>query len=1021
MRQPFILCLLLLLGCPHSPADRGSAPGSVTLRASDIPQRLVDARRLNTLHDYDGAIVLLTAILNHLEHEEPRRELLFVTAMTEIAEAYCRSGARDSCVTSLDLAYKLIKSPSLQAAARSYWVMDRLAHLCDYVRYPKCLDELHELAYETTARQNGREYLDTELMAYSCKKREYSIQDKMALLTRIDRRLFDCNVVSVNADCYSWSHGLGMENGILNETYHRLLNVIPVQILISKNLQQSERKKMIEIFSQQLKMSINHWDGSHKLRLQEHLGDLYHQQGDSKKAQDTYEGILADAHLLYESWYHAGISQETVRSMGIVRNSIVQDVSKKLAHLSASQGYYSKAIDYYRAAITAMLPPKDSGAVEFWHVAETLPLLKKLAPALWLDNRIGHAIVTWNDAMDIAAEQFNRASSFENEYRLINLAGELREISSFILNMFLRNSQAEERDMLMWTALSGIFLSQSRVADVMADHMATVSTPRSEQERVLLHMYRVHAWKLAALETQKWPTDREKILREEYEDISRKLIRLETQINIVLGKKFNPQNRVISKEFANYVFRELPRGSSLINYVKFPVCDPFAPVCGLESKFRYMAFILRPSQGLSAIDLGDAADIDAEVHQLHAALSQPGVDYSGRAASLHARLVQPLRDSLSAVQRLFLVPDGELHLLPFEVLSDGGRPLGEAYEISYLSSGRDLLRTNKAESFGDVVVFANPDIHDNGLQAGALAAGNPTAELSPHDPVAQLEQTRSLSLRRSAARIGDVDWGKLPPLPGAEAEAQTIQRQMPYARVYLGSAATEQALFGLDHAPTILHLATHALFFGTEAEPGGSEGRTAPASSKPESPVPNSQPRSALAPVGTEHGLGRPDSTGQGLVPAPDGEPANPLVRSALVLAGAAHGRARPDSPYDGLATALEIATTLRLSGTKLVVLAACETARGVIWQGEGVAGLRRAFLVAGAESVIATLWPVSDGVTQQLMNLFYAHLREGQPRSDALRLAKAAIRAQPGHAHPFYWAGFILLGQDGPISGIAD
>lgn len=114
----------------------------------------------------------------------------------------------------------------------------------------------------------------------------------------------------------------------------------------------------------------------------------------------------------------------------------------------------------------------------------------------------------------------------------------------------------------------------------------------------------------------------------------------------------------------------------------------------------------------------------------------------------------------------------------------------------------------------------------------------------------------------------------------------------------------------------------------------------------------------------------------------------NPLVRSALVLAGAAHGRIRPDSGYDGLVTALEISSVLALKGTKLVVLSACESARGVVLQGEGVASLQRAFLIAGSEKlVVASLWKVNDDVTKRLMTAFYTFLRAGNSRSVALRL----------------------------------
>jgi hypothetical protein len=98
--------------------------------------------------------------------------------------------------------------------------------------------------------------------------------------------------------------------------------------------------------------------------------------------------------------------------------------------------------------------------------------------------------------------------------------------------------------------------------------------------------------------------------------------------------------------------------------------------------------------------------------------------------------------------------------------------------------------------------------------------------------------------------------------------------------------------------------------------------------------------------------------------------------------------------------------------GARLVVLSSCESAGGRARVGEGVAGLTTAFLVAGAPSVVATLWPVDDRVTVHLMDRFYAGLAAGKGASDALQAAQEELRAQAETAHPFYWAGFVLVGE---------
>ncbi|HSR50144.1 MAG TPA: CHAT domain-containing tetratricopeptide repeat protein [Acidobacteriota bacterium] len=102
----------------------------------------------------------------------------------------------------------------------------------------------------------------------------------------------------------------------------------------------------------------------------------------------------------------------------------------------------------------------------------------------------------------------------------------------------------------------------------------------------------------------------------------------------------------------------------------------------------------------------------------------------------------------------------------------------------------------------------------------------------------------------------------------------------------------------------------------------------------------------------------------------------------------------------------------LDLSGTDLVTLSACDTARGRQLRGEGLLDFSRAFLIAGARSTVAGLWKVSDRATAALMPRFYAGLMEGESKAQALRQAKLSLMAsQQTYAHPFYWSAFILNG----------
>jgi CHAT domain-containing protein len=98
-------------------------------------------------------------------------------------------------------------------------------------------------------------------------------------------------------------------------------------------------------------------------------------------------------------------------------------------------------------------------------------------------------------------------------------------------------------------------------------------------------------------------------------------------------------------------------------------------------------------------------------------------------------------------------------------------------------------------------------------------------------------------------------------------------------------------------------------------------------------------------------------------------------------------------------------------------VLSACETGLGETRPGDGVYGLRRALVMAGAETQVMSLWQVSDDATRELMTTFYTELKSGTARSAALRDTQLKMLRAAKRNHPYYWASFILSGADGPIA----
>jgi CHAT domain-containing protein len=236
-------------------------------------------------------------------------------------------------------------------------------------------------------------------------------------------------------------------------------------------------------------------------------------------------------------------------------------------------------------------------------------------------------------------------------------------------------------------------------------------------------------------------------------------------------------------------------------------------------------------------------------------------------------------------------------------------------------------------------------------------------------------------------------------LPGSAREAELVGRELDGTRygpveVYADDQALEERLLNLQ-SPRILHIATHGFFL-------------------PDEPL---HPQK----VPTAAGAGSPGHSQRSEVSRSDAATPNaaaaedPLMRSGILLAGAnTLGRQPGASVGTGWVTSEEI-MSMDLQGTELVVLSGCDTGLGDIQTGEGVLGLRRAFLYAGARSLLVSLYSVPDQETIHFMSNFYESLKAGAGKLDSFHNAQLAVllakRRQTGVAHPFYWASFILVG----------
>jgi CHAT domain-containing protein len=334
---------------------------------------------------------------------------------------------------------------------------------------------------------------------------------------------------------------------------------------------------------------------------------------------------------------------------------------------------------------------------------------------------------------------------------------------------------------------------------------------------------------------------------------------------------------------------------------------------------------------------------------------------------LRAAVLDPLLPALRSRTQLFIAPDGALALLPWEALprADRRRVIDD-FRVTYLTTGRDLLRlaAPRRARPGPAVVVAAPD-YDLGPGDAGEAADGPAAD-----------GTQTARVSRHLRRAGLC----FMPLAGTEEEGRRVAELLDVAPL-LGADALEARVKAL-RSPGVLHVATHG-FFLPDRRPGG-RGGTASAT--------DADPAARL------------------------GRAENPLLRSGLALAGAnrwLRGLPLPPDAEDGLLTAEDV-TALDLHATELVVLSACDTGMGSARVGEGVFGLRRAFVVAGVRTLVTSLWSVPDEQTRALMQHFYGRLRAGAPRAEALREAQLAIRAR--HPDPWYWGAFICQGDPGPL-----
>lgn len=279
---------------------------------------------------------------------------------------------------------------------------------------------------------------------------------------------------------------------------------------------------------------------------------------------------------------------------------------------------------------------------------------------------------------------------------------------------------------------------------------------------------------------------------------------------------------------------------------------------------------------------------------------------------------------------------------------------------------------------GKKTIYLSPDGVYNQLNVNTLKKKDGTYVLNQWDIITignskdliALKQRKALTTKKDAFLLGFPDYaGAATALPGTKIEVEGINKILTASgfktTMKQAKAANETAIKSLK-GPNLVHIATHGYFLADadlqEDDANGESGKS------------------------------------------------NPLLRSGLILAGAAQGRndVNLSSNDNGILTSYE-AMNLNLEGTDLIVLSACETGLGDVRAGEGVYGLQRAFLVAGANAMIMSLWKVDDAATQQLMTNFYTNWVKMGNKQKAFRQAQLQLMMK--FKEPYYWGAFVMMG----------
>jgi CHAT domain-containing protein/Tfp pilus assembly protein PilF len=638
----------------------------------------------------------------------------------------------------------------------------------------------------------------------------------------------------------------------------------------------------------------------------------------------------------------------------------VADVMTNLANVSVGLGRYEEAESLYAGALGIM------GATlgpEHYRVALSLEDMCRLYR---LQGRRGEALDPAARATEIRHRNFTDNASVLSERDALTYSMYVHESLGNYIACYLESGGGSGEA----TRVADIVLStKGQVSDGVFERRRAIVEEDDSTTLALAEELRGTKFRLSRLVIG-GPDEDLQIYKNEVDSLSRLANELEAALSH-RSASFR-KHKAAKNASAARVASLLPQDVALVEYLKYD----YPEVETDRKESHYLAVVLDETTEPAILDLGKASEIDAlvEDYRTHmgavATSGRPPTvidkrDYDELCEKITSRVWKPVADRLQDIDGLFVATDGALSMISFAGLKNAeGQYLVEAFPIHHLSSGRDLMRLE----------------HENVPAAGLFALGDPDygATVSDRLAAARPEDDSTIQVAFATRNVRSschaLNESEVTPLPGTRREVESIttgwmEATDEPATVRLGQEASEECFKAEAPGKRVIHLATHGYFVGGACR--------------------------------TEHAGA--DFAGE-----------NPLLLSGLFFAGAnLHGEGADTSgAEDGILTAYEV-SAMDLEGTELVVLSACETGIGEVAAGEGVYGLRRAFQMAGARTVVSALWPVSDQSTAEMMGGLYE--RRGETLPDAMRRIQLERLDQLRNGgqidHPFTWGAFIALG----------